>query len=285
MKINIVEEGPLTFYGIPHPSDTKSDFVSYWNEYYKNISKEYRAPIGFSTFPDVDDKFTYYTCIQHEPENNDLFEVVQLPKGNYAIFELKGSVEKTIPRAWKFAKENFVIKDSPSLEVYSAGDRLSKKYRMDLWIPISNVLSNFKKNTSLIGNLKRKVSDSIEDAIEFSKTDTGKIVLNVGGVILATGATLLLASLADTDSNYEEVSDNDGYDGYNSYNDENFDTENYSVSDVIDYEESDSGGTHNYPDERKSPIVHIAHRGETTYLRGGTDEDKQAFREGNNLDF
>ena len=105
------------------------------------------------------------------------------------------------------------------------------------------MLSNFKKNTSLIGNLKRKVSDSIEDAIEFSKTDTGKIVLNVGGVILATGATLLLASLADTDSNYEEVSDNDGYDGYNSYNDENFDTENYSVSDVIDYEESDSGGT------------------------------------------
>ena len=41
----------------------------------------------------------------------------------------------------------------------------------------------------------------------------------------------------------------------------------------------------NYPDKRKSPIVHIAHRGETTYLRGGTDDDKQVFREENNLDF
>ena len=177
---------------------------------------------------------------------------------------------------FRYYKENFVIKNSPSLEVYSAGDRLNKKYRMDLWIPISDVLPNFKKNTSLIGNLKRKVSDSIEDAVEFSKTDTGKIVLNIGGVILATGATLLLSSLVDTDSSYEEVSDSDSYDGYDSYhNDENFDTENYSVSDVIDYEEFDSVGTHNYPDKRKPPIVHIAHRGETTYLRGGTDDDLQ----------
>ncbi len=96
---------------------------------------------------------------------------------------MTGSVEKTIPRAWKFAKENFVIRNSPSIEVYSAGDRLNKKYRMKLWIPITDVLPNFKKNTSFMGNLRRKVSDSVENVIEFSKTDTGKKVFVVGGTV------------------------------------------------------------------------------------------------------
>ncbi|MBS8086507.1 GyrI-like domain-containing protein [Streptococcus suis] len=286
MRINIVEKNEIKLYGIENQASVSSDFTSFWKNYYKYVAADYNAPVGFITAPDEHGDFRYFTCIGHVPKNSERFKEVILPSGNYAIIELTGSVEKTIPKAWKFAKENFVIKNSPSLEVYSAGDRLSNKYRMDLWIPISDVLPNFKKNTSLIGNLKRKVSDSIEDAIEFSKTDTGKIVLNIGGVILATGATLLLSSLVETDSSYEEVSDIDSYDGYDSYhNDENFDTENYSVSDVIDYEEFDSVGTHNYPDKRKPPIVHIAHRGETTYLRGGTDDDKQVFREENNLDF
>ena len=286
MRINIVEKNEIKLYGIENQASVSSDFTSFWKNYYKYVAADYNAPVGFITAPDEHGDFSYYTCIGHVPKNSDRFKEVILPSGNYAIIELTGSVEKTIPKAWKFAKENFVIKNSPSLEVYSTGDRLSKKYRMDLWIPISDVLPNFKKNTSLIGNLKRKVSDSIEDAIEFSKTDTGKIVLNIGGVILATGATLLLSSLVDTDSSYEEVSDSDSYDGYDScHNDENFDTENYSVSDVIDYEECDSVGTHNYPDKRKSPIVHIVRRGETWHLRGGTDDDKQVFREENNLDF
>ena len=286
MRINIVEKNEIKLYGIENQASVSSDFTSFWKNYYKYVAADYNAPVGFITAPDEHGDFSYYTCIGHVPKNSDRFKEVILPSGNYAIIELTGSVEKTIPKALKFAKENFVIKNSPSLEVYSTGDRLSKKYRMDLWIPISDVLPNFKKNTSLIGNLKRKVSDSIEDAIEFSKTDTGKIVLNIGGVILATGATLLLASLVDTDSSYEEVSDSDSYDGYDSCNnDENFDTENYSVSDVIDYEECDSVGTHNYPDKRKSPIVHIAQRGEKKYIRGGNDDDKQVFREENNLDF
>ena len=286
MRINIVEKSEIKLYGIENHASLSSDFTSFWKNYYKYVAADYNAPVGFITSPDEHGEFRYYTCIGHVPKNSDRFKEVILPSGNYAIIELTGSVEKTIPKAWKFAKENFVIKNSPSLEVYSAGDRLNKKYRMDLWIPISDVLPNFKKNTSLIGNLKRKVSDSIEDAIEFSKTDNGKIVLKVGGVLLATGATILLASLVDNDTIVEDVSDYDGYDNnYDNYSDENFDTENYSVSEVTDYEEPYSGGTHNYPDERESPIVHIAHRGETVYLRGGTDEDKQRFREEHNLDF
>ena len=283
MRISIVEKNEVKFYGIENHASESSDFTSFWKNYYKYVAADYNAPVGYISAPDEHGDFTYYTCIGHVPKNTDRFKEVILPSGNYAIIELIGSVEKTIPKAWEFAKENFVIKNSPSLEVYSVGDRLNKKYRMELWIPISEVLPNFKKNTSKIGTLKRKVSDSIEDTIEFSKTDNGKKFLKVGGAILTVGAAaLLLAKQLGHDANNEEVSD--------SQSDENISisevTDNDgSNSEVTDNDDSNLVVTHDYPDVRKSPIVHTVHRGETTFIRGGTDEEKQRFREENNLDF
>lgn len=283
MRISIVEKDKVKLYGIENHASESSDFASFWKTYYKYVAADYNAPVGFISAPDEHGDFRYYTCIGDVPKNSDRFKEVILPRGNYAIIELTGSVEKTIPKAWKFAKENFVIKNSPSLEVYSVGDRLNKKYRMDLWIPISDVLPNFKKNTSKIGTLKRKVSDSIEDTIEFSKTDNGKKFLKVGGAILTVGAAaLLLAKQLGHDANNEEVSD--------SQSDENISisevTDNDgSNSEVTDNDDSNLVVTHDYPDVRKSPIVHTVHRGETTFIRGGTDEEKQRFREENNLDF
>lgn len=282
MRISIVEKNAVKFYGIENHASESSDFTSFWKNYYKYVAADYNAPVGYISAPDEHGDSTYYTCIGHVPKNSDRFKEVILPSGNYAIIELIGSVEKTIPKAWEFAKENFVIKNSPSLEVYSVGDRLNKKYRMDLWIPISDVLPNFKKTTSKIGTLKRKVSDSIEDTIEFLKTDNGKKVLTVGGGLLVAGTTLLLANLVEHDANNEEVSD--------SQSDENFSvsevTDNDgSNSEFTDNDDSNSVVTHDYPDVRKSPIVHTVHRGETTFIRGGTDEEKQRFREENNLDF
>lgn len=283
MRISIVEKNAVKFYGIENHASESSDFTSFWKNYYKYVAADYNAPVGYISAPDEHGDFTYYTCIGHVPKNSDRFKEVILPSGNYAIIELIGSVEKTIPKAWEFAKENFVIKNSPSLEVYSVGDRLNKKYRMELWIPISEVLPNFKKNTSKIGTLKRMVSDSIEDTIEFSKTDNGKQFLKVGGAILTAGAAaLLLYKQLGHDANNEEVSD--------SQSDENISisevTDNDgSNSEVTDNDNSNSVVTHDYPDVRKSPIVHTVHRGETTFIRGGTDEEKQRFREENNLDF
>ena len=282
MRISIVEKDKVKLYGIENHASESSDFASFWKTYYKYVDADYNAPVGFISAPDEHGDFRYYTCIGDVPKNSDRFKEVILPRGNYAIIELTGSVEKTIPKAWQFAKENFVIKNSPSLEVYSVGDRLNKKYRMDLWIPISDVLPNFKKTTSKIGTLKRKVSDSIEDTIEFLKTDNGKKVLTVGGGLLVAGTTLLLANLVEHDANNEEVSD--------SQSDENFSvsevTDNDgSNSEFTDNDDSNSVVTHDYPDVRKSPIVHTVHRGETTFIRGGTDEEKQRFREENNLDF
>lgn len=281
MRISVVEKDKVKLYGIENHASESSDFASFWKNYYKYVAADYNAPVGFISAPDEHGDFRYYTCIGHVPKNSDRFKEVILPRGNYAIIELTGSVEKTIPKAWKFAKENFVIKNSPSLEVYSVGDRLNKKYRMELWIPISDVLPKFKEATSKIGTLKRKVSDSIEDTIEFLKTDNGKIVLKVGGGLLVAGATLLLANLVDYDANNEEVSD--------SQSDENFSVfevidNDGSNSEVADNDDSNPEERHNYPDERKSPRAHLAHRGETVYVRGGTDEEKQRLREENNLD-
>ena len=38
---------------------------------------------------------------------------------------------------------------------------------------------------------------------------------------------------------------------------------------------------HNYPDERKNPDTHVYRRNEKNFVRGGTDEDKQRFKEEN----
>lgn len=292
MRISIVEKNEVKFYGIENHASESSDFTSFWKNYYKYVAADYNEPVGYISAPDEHGDFTYYTCIGHVPKNTDRFKEVILPSGNYAIIELIGSVEKTIPKAWEFAKENFVIKNSPSLEVYSVGDRLNKKYRMELWIPISEVLPNFEKNTSKIGTLKRKVSDSIEDTIEFSTTDNGKKILKVAGAILTAGAAYLLFKQLGHDANNEEVSDSQSdenisisevtdNDGSNSEVTDN----DGSNSEVTDNDDSNSVVTHDYPDVRKSPIVHTVHRGETTFIRGGTDEEKQRFREENNLDF
>lgn len=144
MQVNIVEKGPNTFYGIPNKATVDSNFEKYWSQYYNFVSLDYSTPIGYSTSPDEDGTFTYYTCIQNIPQNKELFKKIHLPKTTYAIFELKGAVTKTIPIAWKFAKENFIIGNTASIEVYSSGNRLDKNYRMELWIPISEVLPSFQ---------------------------------------------------------------------------------------------------------------------------------------------
>ncbi|RMI73763.1 GyrI-like domain-containing protein [Streptococcus iniae] len=272
MRINIVEKGPHTFYGILNAANITDNFVDYWDDFYRHVPLDYSAPIGFSTVPDGMGNFKYYTCIQKTPTDNELFEEVTLPKTTYAIFELKGSVKKTIPIAWKFARENFEISDSPSIEVYSVGNRLSKKYRMELWIPISDVLTNFQKNNGLWGRIKRGFGSAVDSVVEFSKSDTGQTVITISGLVLAAGLTLLISDSIESENNFSD-------------NDENFDTEEYTVDAVEEYNSREEFLSHNYPDERKSPIVHIAHRGDTHYLRGGTDEEKQRFREENNVDF
>lgn len=276
MRINIVEKGPFTFYGIANSATVESEFDKFWDKYYDIVSKDYVTPIGYATSPNEEGIFTYYTCIQNSPQNKELFKEVHLPKTTYAIFELKGAVTKTIPIAWKFAKENFVISDMPSIEVYSTGNRLDKNYRMDLWIPISEVRPSYQKNNGLLGKMKRGLENAVDGVIEFSKSETGQLTFTLGGALLvAAGLTLFVSNTSEDKADYP-------------LNDEHFDSDTFVVDAVEEYEEiptESSTVSHNYPYQRAAPITHLARRGDTVYIRGGTDEEKQRFREENNLDF
>ncbi|MGT2836373.1 hypothetical protein [Streptococcus macacae] len=88
-----------------------------------------------------------------------------------------------------------------------------------------------------------------------------------GVVLAAAGLTLLLSN-----------NDNNGQ-RFDYKNDEAFDTIDCSADSIENF------SSRNYPDDRKSPIVHITRREDTRYIRGGTDEDKMRFREENDLDF
>ena len=238
MKINIVEKDELIFYGIANRASLSDDFSDYWENYYEHVSNDYRSPIGFSNPPNENGEFVYYTCIQDKPENTEVFEKVTLPKGNYAIFELTGSVLKTIPRAWEFAQENFVISTSPSIEVYSVGDRLSESYRVDLWIPIKVVKPEFKESKGFVNNIKKISSSSIAKTAKFVKSDTGKLVLLGLGLAFLTGLRIWLSN------------SNQQFDGIS--NDEDFDINDYSINDIEEYSQQDeiATGTH------ASPIEH-----------------------------
>lgn len=278
MKVAITEKDSCTFYGIANETTLNSNFKEYWEKFYEQVPTDDKAPIGFSTPITSNGTLTYYTCIQYKPSDFEMFTQVELPAGDYAIFELSGPVTKTIPKAWNFAKKNFVISNSPNIEIYSVGNRLEKNYRMDLWIPIDEVLPSFEKNTRIFEKLKRGVSDFVETTREFAKTDTDKAIITIGSLVLTAGATAILTALTN-----DEVDSPDIDSEVNS----SMRLEDITKSqyDVLDEEETSVPGSHDYPEERKSPKVHISHRGSTYYLRGGTDEEKQQFREENNLDF
>ncbi len=239
LKINIVEKDELIFYGLANKTSLNDNFLSYWENYYEYVSSDYHSPIGFSTHPNENGEFVYYTCVQDKPKNTEVFEKVTLPKGNYAIFELTGSVLKTIPKAWEFAQKNFVISNSPSIEVYSEGDRLGEDYRVDLWIPIEGMKTNSKENKDFINSTKRLLSSSVDKTVKFVKSDTGKSMLFYLGLgFLAGGLSIWLSN------------SNQQFDGIS--NDEDFDINDYSINDIEEYSKQDEVaiGTH------ASPIEH-----------------------------
>lgn len=280
MRINIVEKGPYTFYGIPNRSTVESEFDKYWDKYYKFVSRDYASPIGYSTSPDEEGIFTYYTCIQNLPKQKELFKEIRLPKTMYAIFELKGAVTKTIPVAWKFAKENFVISDTPSIEVYSAGNRLDKNYRMDLWVPISEVLPSYQKNNKgLWEKIKRGIDSAVDGIIDFSKSETGQLTLKLGGLAIVAGVSILLSNNSEDNNEYY-------------LNDENFNSDDYTVDSVEEYNDEEVHNpevdddvevvSRNYPEDRKPPIAHPMRRKgteEVYAVRGGTEEERNELKE------
>ena len=98
-------------------------------------------------------------------------------------------------------------------------------------------------------------------------------VVAVGTVVIGVVGVFVLANVAQ--SNYECK---------NNLKDEG---DNQSLSDSIFNEmtSEDETKTINYPDDRKSPIVHTYHLNGQAYARGGTVLDKEQYRSENPSDF
>lgn len=100
-----------------------------------------------------------------------------------------------------------------------------------------------------------------------------KPVVAVVTVVVGVVGVVALANVAQ--SNYECK---------NNLKDEG---ENQSLSDSIFNEmtSEDETKTINYPDDRKSPIVHTYHLNGQAYARSGTAQDKEQYRSENPSDF
>ena len=100
-----------------------------------------------------------------------------------------------------------------------------------------------------------------------------KPVVAIVTVVIGVVGVVALANVAQ--SNYECK---------NNLKDEG---ENQSLSDSIfnDMTSEDETKTINYPDDRKSPIVHTYHLNGQAYARGGTAQDKEQYRSENPSDF
>ena len=151
-------------------------------------------------------------------------------------------------------------------------------------------LNEFRDSSlKLLKDTMDKTVDLSQQGIEFIKDNHRKILFGGGAAILV----LLAATLNEDDDSDESFGDS-----YSNGRDYDYDyDENYEYSsnqsdyqDIINDDEetlvvSDNikNNKHNYPKERKSPECHLYHRDGKGYLRGGTGEEKQLFREQNNL--
>lgn len=119
------------------------------------------------------------------------------------------------------------------------------------------------KLTNFAKGLGKSVIDSIKENPEI--WITGVITI---GMVLADSDKVSLVN-----EDYDGLERNSISEQKNLYYSGNVDSSNQNI------------GTHVYPEERKSPKVHLAHRNGRPYLRGGTPEEKQKFYDENNFDF
>ena len=153
-------------------------------------------------------------------------------------------------------------------------------------------LNEFRDSSlKLLKDTMDKTVDLSQQGVEFIKDNHRKILFGGAAAILV----LLAAALNEDDDSDESFGDSysNGYSNGRDYDydyDEDYEYSQSGYQDIINDDEetlmvSDNikNNKHNYPKERKSPDCHWYHRDGKGYPRGGTDEEKQLFREMNNL--
>lgn len=91
--------------------------------------------------PDIDTNFDYIIGAFTESAVEG-YDKIDVEEHEWAIFELRGPIQKTIQPTWKrifsewFPQTGFKHADLPELEVYMDGDVNGDNYYMEIWIPI-----------------------------------------------------------------------------------------------------------------------------------------------------
>ena len=151
MEVKIEKKSGFTLAGIQVDADRTSDFPKVWNSLFEKTSYEELAKLGngrsFGVCSEVKDgkTFTYaatYDCRDAQKAAELGLSVMHIPKAEYAVVQLKGSVPNCIHQGWKYVMETFFPEQgychagTPDFEAYSEGDMYSKNYTMELWVPI-----------------------------------------------------------------------------------------------------------------------------------------------------
>lgn len=72
-------------------------------------------------------------------------DILEIPKAEYAVVQIKGAIPQSILEGWKYVVEVFFPEQgyrhagTPDFEAYTEGDMTKEDYEMELWVPIVKV--------------------------------------------------------------------------------------------------------------------------------------------------
>ena len=98
------------------------------------------------------------------------------------------------------------------------------------------------------------------------------------GIVIGTGVAIVVGVLAYREGNNYEITE------VSEYNSNFLESEADSLFPSMNEIEKESE-LRNYPENRKSPDVHLYQFKGENFVRGGTEEDKQLFKEANKILF
>lgn len=98
------------------------------------------------------------------------------------------------------------------------------------------------------------------------------------GIVIGTGVAIVVGVLAYREGNNYEITE------VSEYNSNFLESEADSLFPSMNEIEKESE-LRNYPENRKSPDVHLYQLNGENFVRGGTEKDKQLFKEANKILF
>lgn len=159
MEIKIEKKPSFKVAGVSIANATfKANFEGVWKSLFQKSSVDELLSIG--------DGISYGVCYEHRQDKEEFsysymagfsvsdvqkaenlgLEILEIPKAEYAVIKLKGSIPQSIHQGWKYVMEEFLPENNykhsgtPDFEVYYSGENMySDDYEMQLWVPIISI--------------------------------------------------------------------------------------------------------------------------------------------------